>query len=125
METKLNTAALEPGDIVFTTTSSALSKIIRVTTRSDISHAMVCVQYGSVIVSLRLNRNATGLFLMLFLIMDSVVYIQYNYQGKNLKQNRNTIDTSQGTACKYAKSRSVTFGALPLWIGRHPIRSAA
>lgn len=46
---RLNDAALVPGDIVLTTTTAAVSRAIRIATRSDISHAMVCVDYCSVI----------------------------------------------------------------------------
>ncbi|MEO2219452.1 YiiX/YebB-like N1pC/P60 family cysteine hydrolase [Chromobacterium vaccinii] len=46
---RLNDAVLVPGDIVLTTTTAAISKIIRVATHSDISHAMVYVEDRSVI----------------------------------------------------------------------------
>lgn len=46
---RLNDAVLLPGDIVLTTTTAAISRAIRIATRSDISHAMVCVDYCSVI----------------------------------------------------------------------------
>lgn len=46
---KLNEASLKVGDIILTTTTAAVSKAIRVATRSDISHAMVYVQGHSVI----------------------------------------------------------------------------
>ena len=46
---KLNEATLKVGDIILTTTPAAVSKAIRVATRSDISHAMIYVQDHSVI----------------------------------------------------------------------------
>ena len=46
---RLDDAVLYPGDIVLTTTTAAISKMIRVATRSDISHAMVYVENCSVI----------------------------------------------------------------------------
>lgn len=46
---RLNEYSLRVGDIILTTTTAAVSKTIRVATRSDISHAMVYVQAGSVI----------------------------------------------------------------------------
>ncbi|MGN6739117.1 YiiX/YebB-like N1pC/P60 family cysteine hydrolase [Dyella sp.] len=46
---RLDEAVLHPGDIVLTTTSEAISKAIRMATRSDVSHAMVYVQHCSVI----------------------------------------------------------------------------
>lgn len=47
---KININNLKKGDIVLTTSSSKkTSGIIRTVTNSDISHAMICVSYGSVI----------------------------------------------------------------------------
>jgi cell wall-associated NlpC family hydrolase len=46
---RLDDALLYPGDIVLTTTTAAISKAIRMATRSDISHAMVYVENCSVI----------------------------------------------------------------------------
>jgi hypothetical protein len=46
---RLNDAVLKPGDIVLTTTTAAVSKTIRIATRSDISHAMVSAADRSVI----------------------------------------------------------------------------
>lgn len=46
---RLNHSVLKPGDIVLTTTSLPISKLIRTVTASDISHAMLYVQNGSVI----------------------------------------------------------------------------
>jgi hypothetical protein len=46
---KLQEASLKTGDIVLTTTTAAVSKAIRVATKSDISHAMIYVQDHSVI----------------------------------------------------------------------------
>lgn len=42
-------SAVVRGDIILTTTTAAVSKAIRWGTKSDISHAMICVQHGSVI----------------------------------------------------------------------------
>ena len=46
---KINGAALAAGDIVLTTSTEFVSKVIRFSTRSDVSHAMVCVESYSVI----------------------------------------------------------------------------
>lgn len=46
---RLNAAALQFGDIILTTTTSKVSKAIRVSTKSDISHAMIYVEMHSVI----------------------------------------------------------------------------
>lgn len=46
---RINDTLLKPGDIILTTSTEAVSKAIRIATRSDISHAMVCVEGHSVI----------------------------------------------------------------------------
>jgi hypothetical protein len=46
---RLKMSSLVRGDIILTTTTAAVSKAIRWGTKSDISHAMICVQHGSVI----------------------------------------------------------------------------
>jgi hypothetical protein len=46
---RLKISALQRGDVILTTTTETMSKAIRWGTKSDISHAMVCVQHGSVI----------------------------------------------------------------------------
>src|SRR5579872_4245791 len=46
---RLRLSKLIRGDVILTTTTAAVSKAIRAGTQSDISHAMVCVQHGSVI----------------------------------------------------------------------------
>lgn len=46
---KINGSVLQAGDVVLTTSTERMSKAIRFATRSDISHAMVCVESHSVI----------------------------------------------------------------------------
>lgn len=46
---RIRMSSLVRGDIILTTTTAAVSKAIRWGTKSDISHAMICVQHGSVI----------------------------------------------------------------------------
>jgi hypothetical protein len=46
---RLNASALQRGDVILTTTTAPVSKAIRAGTKSDISHAMICVQHSSVI----------------------------------------------------------------------------
>ena len=38
---RLDEVVIQPGDIILTTTTAAVSRAIRIATRSDISHAMV------------------------------------------------------------------------------------
>lgn len=46
---RLEMSSLVRGDIILNTTTAPVSKVIRWGTKSDISHAMICVQHGSVI----------------------------------------------------------------------------
>ena len=46
---RVKMSCLLRGDIILTTTTATVSKAIRWGTKSDISHAMICVQHGSVI----------------------------------------------------------------------------
>src|SRR4051812_15021146 len=46
---RLNEAALLPGDVILTTATCAVSKTVRVATRSDISHALIYAEDYSVI----------------------------------------------------------------------------
>jgi hypothetical protein len=46
---KLNELSPKVGDIILTTTTAAVGKVIRATTKSDISHAMIYVESHSVI----------------------------------------------------------------------------
>lgn len=46
---RLNDSVLCPGDVILTTTTAAISKVIRAATGGDISHAMVYVENRSVI----------------------------------------------------------------------------
>lgn len=41
--------ALKPGDIILTASGAKLGKAIRLSTRGAVSHAMICVQRGSII----------------------------------------------------------------------------
>lgn len=49
MKKRLNADVVKPGDIILTTTDKLPSRVIRKTTKSDISHAMLCVDHSSVI----------------------------------------------------------------------------
>jgi hypothetical protein len=46
---RVRMSSLVRGDIILTTTTAVVSKAIRWGTKSDISHAIICVQHGSVI----------------------------------------------------------------------------
>lgn len=71
---RLHEAALRVGDIILTTATSAVSKAIRMGTRSDISHAMIYVENFSVIDATNQgvqSRNTQRLFLE----DDSSIYV--------------------------------------------------
>ena len=46
---RIKVESLEPGDIVLTADGGKTSKFVRLSTRGSVSHAMICVQHGSVI----------------------------------------------------------------------------
>jgi hypothetical protein len=41
---RINSEVLKPGDIILTNSTAKVSKAIRRITRSNISHAMICVE---------------------------------------------------------------------------------
>lgn len=49
MKKKIKIDRLQKGDIILTTTAKIPSVVIRKLTKSDISHAMLCVEHGSII----------------------------------------------------------------------------
>ena len=63
---RLNEYSLQVGDIILTTASAAISKAIRMATRSDISHAMICVDDRSVIDSTNEGVQARNTQRLLF-----------------------------------------------------------
>ncbi|MDE0567768.1 MULTISPECIES: YiiX/YebB-like N1pC/P60 family cysteine hydrolase [Shewanella] len=63
---RINTDILMKGDVVLTTTSGKDSGFIRKVTRSDISHAMICVAYGSVIDSTEEGVQARNIQKLLY-----------------------------------------------------------
>jgi len=40
---------LQPGDIILTASKSTTGKLVRLASKGDVSHAMICVQHGSII----------------------------------------------------------------------------
>lgn len=49
MKKRINIDLLQKGDVILTTTGEISSVAIRKATKSDVSHAMLCVEHGSVI----------------------------------------------------------------------------
>ncbi len=46
---RIRVERLEPGDIILTASSGKVSKAIRIASQGQVSHAMICVQHGSII----------------------------------------------------------------------------
>jgi hypothetical protein len=69
--------ALQPGDIILTTTTAKVSKAIKIATRSDISHAIVCVQSHSVIDATAEGVQARNVQRMFFEDKCSVYVLRY------------------------------------------------
>jgi hypothetical protein len=69
---RINVDTLRPGDIVLTASKSAGGKGIRATTFAAVSHAMICVQHGSVIDSTGDGVQARNLQRELFKAFERV-----------------------------------------------------
>ena len=57
---------LEPGDIILTASTTKMGKVIRASTGGIVSHAMICVQHGSLIDSTAAGVQAWNLQRELF-----------------------------------------------------------
>lgn len=69
---RIRVDALQPGDIVLTASKSATGKAIRTTTVAMVSHAMICVGYGSVIDSTGVGVQARNVQRELFKPLERV-----------------------------------------------------
>ena len=63
---------LEPGDIILTASSTKMGKVIRASTGGTVSHAMICVQHGSIIDSTAAGVQAWNLQRELFVDDEEV-----------------------------------------------------
>jgi len=84
---RLRASGLARGDIALTTTTSAVSRAIRAGTKSDISHAMICVQHGSVIDATDEGVHARNLQ-RLFLDDECAVHVLRLGEGLSDEQAR-------------------------------------
>lgn len=46
---RIKSEKLQPGDIILTASRTKAGKTVRLATGGDVSHAMICVQHGSII----------------------------------------------------------------------------
>jgi hypothetical protein len=93
---KLNEASLKTGDIILTTTTSAISKAIRMATQSDISHAMIYVQSHSVIDATAEGVQSRNTQRLLF-EDDCSVYV--------LRQRDDLSDEQCRSICAFVRAR--------------------
>lgn len=63
---RLNIDLIEPGDVILTARAGKVSQLIRTATAGEVSHAMICVGYGSVIDSTSEGVQARNLQRELF-----------------------------------------------------------
>lgn len=58
---RINIDLLQKGDIILTTAEHKISKVVRMVTNSDISHAMICISYGTIMDSTQEGVQARNL----------------------------------------------------------------
>jgi uncharacterized protein YycO len=87
--------ALEPGDIILSTTSETVSRVIRGATGSEVSHAAIYVGNGEMAEALgdgvSIKPVATG-------IMDDSVAVAFRYPGLTAQQAQQVSDFARGAA---------------------------
>lgn len=113
---RINIDALQPGDIVLTASKSAAGKGIRATTLAVVSHAMICVQHGSVIDSTGDGVQARNLQRELFKPFERVYAFRLREQltPERLKQVINFARSEVGTRYSVREAvRSVLPGKRP------------
>jgi hypothetical protein len=111
---------LQPGDIILTTTTAAASKAIRFATRSDISHAIVCVQSHSVI-----DATAEGVQARntqrLFFEDDCALHALRHRGGLTPQQTEaicNFVRSQIGTQYATREAVRTVFGGGPSWTAK-------
>jgi hypothetical protein len=104
---KINSAILKAGDIVLTTSTELVSKGIRFATRSDISHAMVCVEAYSVIDATSEGVHARNVQRFAF-EDECAVYILRPKQPLDDKQLKAVCDFArQAVGTEYTRKEAV------------------
>jgi hypothetical protein len=98
---------LAPGDIVFTASKTLVSKGIRASTFGQVSHAMICVQHGSVIDATDIGVHARSLQRELF--EDDVRIYAFRLRGglSPLQLHRIVQYARSQVAVRYSKTEAV------------------
>jgi hypothetical protein len=96
MQKRLNADVLKKGDIILTTTDEFPSGVIRKTTKSDISHAMLCVDHGSVIHAVTEGVRSENTQ-RIFFTQDLPVHVMRLKDG--------LTDEDARTICDYVRSK--------------------
>lgn len=98
---------LEPGDIILTASSGKMSKAIRLTTRGEVSHAMICVQHGSIIDSTDYGVQAHNIQRELYTSQDDVWVYRLREAMTDI-QLRKVIEFARAEiGTRYSKSEAV------------------
>jgi len=104
---KINENVLKIGDIVLTSSNQKISKVIRSATKSDISHAMICVQYSGIIEAT--SRGVRGYNAQrLFYADNCPIYILRLIKPISDKDMRNVIDhVRQREGTEYSQNEAL------------------
>lgn len=108
---------LVPGDIVLTTTNAFVSKAIRMFTKSDISHAMICVEKYSVIDATGEGVQARNSQRMFFEDNCSIyiLRLQNEIQPQQLRIILDHVRGSIGAQYTTGEAISARFGGFRDW----------
>jgi len=107
---------LEPGDIVLTATPGKVGKVVRRATKGEVSHAMICVQHGSIIDSTDGGVQASNIQRELYGGDDTVIVLRLRQSPDQLALHAIVEFARSEIGTRYSKieaARTVTGGPKP------------
>lgn len=114
---KINHAALQKGDIILTTSGEMVSKVVRIGTLSDISHAMIYVANGSVIDSTMDGVHARNIQKILYDDRWPVYVLRLKTPISGDKIDRIIKYVRSEAATSYSVLGAATSALSPFWKG--------
>ena len=107
---------LRPGDIVLTATPGKVGKVVRRTTKGEVSHAMICVQHGSTIDSTDGGVQSSNIQRELYGVEDTVIVLRLRQPPDQLALHTIVEFARSEIGTRYSKieaARTVTGGPKP------------